>query len=286
MQSASVAWASARFSRGRPPTKGDEIRARIEANRLKRLAIAEAMKAEAGVTRHDLNREGEGGLAFIGTGVILSPEGRNMRQLYIVAHECGHIFLHNDGEGYLYPGHLKEMEAESYAHQAFREHGMRLPADLTRWGRQYVGSWIEKDRAAGIRIDPRAEAYAVGARSPYEPLRMVPDTWNEAVGLPTQLPATARADAAVAPATSARPLSATRRESGALLEFAFNSFIGGSGLCAVGLWVLRDYGMLPDWLTVSDPFTKVHPWAWLTGGLLASCLATSLRVASVLRPDD
>ena len=33
-------------------SKGDEIRAKIEANRLKRLAISDAMKAEAGVTDH------------------------------------------------------------------------------------------------------------------------------------------------------------------------------------------------------------------------------------------
>jgi hypothetical protein len=107
------------------------------------------MKREAGVTVHE-NREDLSGLAYIGTGRILSPEGRKIVQLYTLAHECGHIFLHNSGDGYRLPGHVKELEAESYAHQAFREHGMALPRRLSDWGRCYVGSWVAKDRAAGI----------------------------------------------------------------------------------------------------------------------------------------
>jgi hypothetical protein len=36
-------------------------------------------------------------------------------QLYTVAHECGHIFLHNSGSGYTFAGHVKEFEASSGA---------------------------------------------------------------------------------------------------------------------------------------------------------------------------
>jgi hypothetical protein len=86
--------------------------------------------------------------------------------------------LHNSGHGYALPTHVKEFEAESYAHQAFREHGMALPRRLSTLGREYVASWIDKDRAANIPIDPRAIAYAAGRLSPYEPLRMVPATWE------------------------------------------------------------------------------------------------------------
>src|SRR5215472_5086016 len=162
----------------RGSNKGAEIRAKIAANRAKRLRIADAMKKEVGVTEHTVHKEDFGGLAYIGTGRIYSPEGRKIVQLYTLAHECGHIFLHNSGPGYTLPGHVKEFEAESYAHQAFREHGMTLPLKLSKWGRTYVGSWIEKDRATNIPIDPRAMAYAAGRRSPYEPLRMVPATWQ------------------------------------------------------------------------------------------------------------
>src|SRR5262249_14678589 len=162
----------------RGSNKGAEIRAKIAANRAKRLRIADAMKKEVGVTEHTVHKEDFGGLAYIGTGRIYSPQGRKIVQLYTLAHECGHIFLHNSGPGYTLPGHVKEFEAESYAHQAFREHGMILPLKLSKWGRTYVGSWIEKDRATNIPIDPRAMAYAAGRRSPYEPLRMVPATWK------------------------------------------------------------------------------------------------------------
>jgi hypothetical protein len=158
--------------------KGDEIRAKIAANRAKRLRIAGAMKQEAGVTEHTVHQEDFGGLAYIGTGRIYSPEGRKIVQLYTLAHECGHIFLHNSGPGYALPSHIKEFEAESYAHQAFREHGMTVPRGLSDWGRKYVASWIDKDRAANVPIDPRAIAYATGRLSPYEPLRMVPSTWE------------------------------------------------------------------------------------------------------------
>ena len=38
-------------------SKGEEIRAKIAANRAKRLAIADAMKREAGVTGHEVHNE-------------------------------------------------------------------------------------------------------------------------------------------------------------------------------------------------------------------------------------
>ncbi len=138
------------------------------------------MKREAGVTGHEVNirREDFSGLAFIGTGKIRSPKGENIQRLYILAHECGHIFLHNDPPGIYFPAHVMEMEAESYAHQAFHEHGMELPEAFTEWGRAYVGTWVEKDRSERVAIDPRVEAYVSGERSPYEPLRAVPNTWQ------------------------------------------------------------------------------------------------------------
>ena len=160
-------------------TEGDAIRARIAANAQKRFEIAEAMKREAGVRDHRLTGQHDGGIAWTDRASILAPEGENRVQLATLAHECGHVFLHAAGTpGHFLPGHVKEMEAESFAHQAFRAHDMRMPAKVTAWGRAYVGRWVVEDRAACIQIDPRAEAYAKGTRSPYEPLRIVPDTWT------------------------------------------------------------------------------------------------------------
>jgi hypothetical protein len=143
---------------------GNQIRAKIVANRERRLTIAEAMKEEAGVTEHAINTEDFAGLAYLGTGRIRSPEGRNLRELYTVAHECGHIFLHNSsGDGYRLPIHVQEMEAESYAHQAFRHHGITLPERRTNGGRRYVGSWIAKDRH---RRPDRSPCRSLRQRSP------------------------------------------------------------------------------------------------------------------------
>ena len=181
----SSAVVASRSRTAKRPSKGAEIRAKIAANRAKRLAIADAMKREAGVTEHTVpvHKEDLNGFAYFDTGLIISPEGRKIAQLCTLAHECGHVFLHNSflpnsGVGYRLPTHVQELEAETYAHQALREHGMTVPRWRTRWGRQYVGEWVAKDRATGIAIDPRAEAYAAGIRSPYEPLRMVPSTWR------------------------------------------------------------------------------------------------------------
>lgn len=242
--------------------KGDEIRARIEANRIKRLSIAEAMKEEAGVTGHEINREDFAGLAYIGTGKILSPEGQNMRQLYTVAHECGHIFLHNAPPGQLLPTHVMEMEAESYAHQAFREHGMELPRVLSQWGRLYVGSWVEKDRAAGIAIDARAETYAKGERSPYEPLRMVPTTWRlhradpvkPQIGVP-------RINQSARPTLLAEAKDTLRAVASSLF---YGSIAAYFGLKLLNIWI-----PLPDLFEgkMADPRWAVIPMA-ITGGIV------------------
>lgn len=172
--------ASRPTDRSKPRTRGQEIRDRIADNRARRLAIADEMKREAGVTGHTVNptHEDLSGLAWLDTGHIRSPKGRNMAQLYILAHECGHIFLHSGNPGRLLPTHVMEMEAESYAHQAFREHGMEPTRRMTKAGREYVGSWVARDRERGIPIDPRAIEYVSGRRSPYEPLRAVPETWR------------------------------------------------------------------------------------------------------------
>lgn len=77
--------------------KGTQIRARIAANAKKRLELAEAMKAEAGVEWHTLIRQQDGGLAWAERAQILAPAGENRVQLATLAHECGHVFLHHLG---------------------------------------------------------------------------------------------------------------------------------------------------------------------------------------------
>jgi len=136
------------------------------------LAIAEALKAEAGITRHHKHKI-IGGLAWSGTGRILAPEGFTRRQLYVLAHECGHNVLHGTPAGMAKAAHVKEHEAETYAHRAFARYGLDVPETSARWARAYVGLWIMKDRAAGVPICPMAAEWAAGKRSPHDPLPSV-----------------------------------------------------------------------------------------------------------------
>lgn len=243
------------------------------------------MKREAGVTGHEINRHDLGGLAFIGTGRIKSPEGRNLRQLYTVAHECGHIFLHNSGEGYSMPPHVMEMEAESYAHQAFREHGMNLARELSDWGRTYVGSWIEKDRAAGFAIDPRAEAYANGTRSPYEPLRMVPRAWRLHHGL-------ARAPFKVSETKIAHSVSSRLDRIGLREEVTLIARLVGHGLligCTsthLTLKIVHGFSPMPSLFKgpMADP-TWLGLQVTIIGALVGACLFVLGRTATrISRP--
>ncbi len=224
----------------RAKASGAEIRAKIAANRSKRLAIAEAMKREAGVLAHaaHADKEDRSGLAHLALGKITSPEGRKIIHLFTLAHECGHIFLHRPGRGWRLPPHVKELEAESYAHQAMREHGMKVPEWLTQEARDYVASWIVKDRAAGIAIDPQAEAFAKGTRSPYEPLRYVPRTWKLHRALPP-----ARIEIDPAAADPAPSKITWRDDARQLLSFVWHSFLFSFMLAHVELWVLVDKGL-------------------------------------------
>ncbi|MDX2307590.1 MAG: hypothetical protein NW216_05065 [Hyphomicrobium sp.] len=249
--------------------RGNEIRVRIEANWKKRLAFAEAMKREAGVTAHTVWPIENGGLAYIGTGHIKSPEGRNIRQLYILAHECGHIFLHDKMPGYHLPSHIKELEAESYAHQAFRAHGMKVPAACTRFARWYVGSWIRKDRAAGIPIDPRAVDFVEGRRSPFEPLRMTPLEW--------QGPAAMRAMRWRRWRKSVGDMVApTFREAAILFELSQFAFCFGYFVMMLAV----AFGLLSVWLPgepkgFDDAATLRMLPLYLTSGLVCICIRLS-----------
>src|SRR5262249_2132373 len=259
------------------------------------------MKNEAGVTAHTVNKENLAGLAYIGTGGIYSPEGRKIVQLYTLAHECGHIFLHNSGAGYTLPGHVKEFEAESYAHQAFREHGMTLPCKLSKWRRTYVAPGIEKDRAANIPIDPRAMAYATGRRSPYESLRMVPATWKifRAATDPTPPPIAARllrvhslrtvVNRALQRLVQYLPKDLAD-EALTLFRLAASCTLHGTTVCLLGLVIIQAFHPMPDVfpkrpgdITWAEFLTAVVGGLWLANLALRTEILCSMRSAGIRR---
>jgi hypothetical protein len=99
------------------------------------LAIAQAIKAEAGVTRHHVLIEPKRsnghfwyGWSFPKRGIIHAPAGHTDRELYTIAHECGHVALRHDHRK---PRCRREYEAEMWAHDALRRHGVAVPEDDT-----------------------------------------------------------------------------------------------------------------------------------------------------------
>jgi len=98
------------------------------------LAVAEAIKAEAGVIHHRiLDPTRKDGYVIFGLGfpqrkIIHAPEGRTPEELYLLAHECAHVALRHDHQK---PRHVREYEAEMWAHAALPRHGVAIPEDST-----------------------------------------------------------------------------------------------------------------------------------------------------------
>src|SRR5262245_34857833 len=98
------------------------------------LAVAEAIKAETGVIHHRIldptRKDGyvTFGLAFPQRKIIHAPEGRTPKDLYLLAHECAHVALRHDHQK---PRHVREYEAEMWAHAALPRHGVAIPEDST-----------------------------------------------------------------------------------------------------------------------------------------------------------
>ena len=139
------------------PMTGDELARAREASAQRFLAIAEALKKEAGVTLH-VARLSLTGRAYP-DGKIEAPKGITRKQLYILAHECAHVALDHFGGGK--PRHVEELEAEQWAHAALRRHGIPVPRDMTKRAKGYVAHKIRQATNAGAkRIDPAARKYA------------------------------------------------------------------------------------------------------------------------------
>ncbi|WP_449411128.1 hypothetical protein [Methylobacterium komagatae] len=90
---------------------------------------------------------------------IEAPRPVTRKSLYIFLHECAHAHLHSDGKKR--PCHVKEMEAEQWAHAKMREHGVPVPKAMTERAKQYVAWKIQQARKRGAkRIDPAALRFA------------------------------------------------------------------------------------------------------------------------------
>jgi hypothetical protein len=95
--------------------------------------------------------------------MIAAPRPVTRRALYIFLHECAHIYLHGPGSKRV-PAHVRELQAEQWAHAKMREHGVPVPRVETHRAKRYVRRKIRQALAHGAkRIDPAAKRYAEGA---------------------------------------------------------------------------------------------------------------------------
>lgn len=86
------------------------------------------------------------------------------KRLYVVAHECGHVALHKPPRRSK-PVYKIEFEAEQYAIEALRRHGVAVPKCMVEAGRGYVARKIARARRRGAKfIEPKILAWAYAAR--------------------------------------------------------------------------------------------------------------------------
>lgn len=91
--------------------------------------------------------------------LIEAPKPVTRKSLYIFLHECAHAHLHTDGKKR--PRHVEEMEAEKWAHQTMREHGISVPRSMTTRAKSYVARKIEQAKRRGAKsIDKAAQDFA------------------------------------------------------------------------------------------------------------------------------
>lgn len=98
------------------------------------------------------------GTANLQTGVIKAPKPFTRKALYIFLHELAHIVLRHDGKK---PRHVEEYEAERWAHERMRRHGLSVPRQMTKRAKRYVAHKIAQATVRGAkRIDRKARLFA------------------------------------------------------------------------------------------------------------------------------
>lgn len=123
-----------------------------------------------GVVRNDLYPA----FANLKTSVALMPRPLTREKLYTNLHERGHLRLKHFGlhwtrsefkrkkytRKHELAGHVEEYQAEIFAHEAMRAHGIAVPRTMTRSAKKYVRDWIDSDHSRGIKIDPVVAKWA------------------------------------------------------------------------------------------------------------------------------
>ncbi|KAB2784130.1 hypothetical protein F9K97_18815 [Brucella anthropi] len=90
---------------------------------------------------------------------IEAPRPVTRKSLYVFLHECAHAHLHFDGPKL--PVHVKELQAEKWAHSKMREHSIPVPRSMTESAKAYVARKIDRAEKRGAKsIDREAQRFA------------------------------------------------------------------------------------------------------------------------------
>src|SRR5262249_54253123 len=109
---------------------------------------AEALVKEAGVLEVVYNRGTLSGRAFYKGKRIRVPEPTTRRRLVIFAHECAHIAI---GHRPTVPKHRNEYDAERWAQDALRRHGVAVPKKEQERAKKYVAWKIKQAIRRGAK---------------------------------------------------------------------------------------------------------------------------------------
>lgn len=123
------------------------------------------MMQEAGVKTWEFHKKGLCGRGSAKRKHISCPKPTTRRRLYILAHECGHVALNHANSK---PSHRQEYEAEQYAHDAMRRHGVAVPRKETNAAKEYVAQRIDQAIRMGKakRLDREAVEWCESKHHP------------------------------------------------------------------------------------------------------------------------
>lgn len=139
------------------PMSGAELRAARQAAAVRFEAIAALYLPSGWTVKY---RKSLTGSCWADGKEIEAPRPATRKSLYVFLHECAHAQL---GHQRNKPSHVEELEAELWAHEKMREHGVPVPRTTTAQARSYVAYKIRQAEAHGARrIDPRARKFAKG----------------------------------------------------------------------------------------------------------------------------
>ncbi len=100
------------------------------------------------------------GCCYHGQQRLAAPRPVTRNALYVFPHECAHAHLHDDAAGRRKPVHVREHEAEQWAHARMREHNIPVPRRLTKRAKDNVARKIARAQAGGAAIDAVAARFA------------------------------------------------------------------------------------------------------------------------------